>query len=113
MADLVISYPKVSESDYNWIQDYRSKFDRKYYSVVKPHLTFVFPVSDIREQEFIEEIERQSALLKKFDIEFKVATINYDPFGKYYHEFLVPETGYAEVVKAHDRLYSGALRKVL
>ena len=36
-----------------------------------------------------------------------MATINQNDDGKYYHEFLVPDAGYSNIVKLHDRLYSG------
>jgi len=41
-----------------------------------------------------------------FEFDLKVATINQDNSGSYYHEFLVPDTGYSNIVKFHDKLYS-------
>jgi hypothetical protein len=41
------------------------------------------------------------------------ATINKDSFAPVFHEFLVPERGYAAIAMLHDRLYSGAFREFL
>ena len=40
----------------------------------------------------------------------RCATINKDAFSNYYHVFLVPDEGYSNIVKIHDRLYSGLLK---
>ncbi|CAN5645504.1 hypothetical protein BH23PAT2_BH23PAT2_00050 [soil metagenome] len=45
--------------------------------------------------------------VKTFDFVVNIATINQNDDGKYYHEFLVPDTGYSHIVKLHDKLYSG------
>ncbi len=44
MAFLVLAYPKIEQSDFDLIQDYRKENDGLFYSVVKPHFTIVFPV---------------------------------------------------------------------
>ncbi len=107
MAYIVIAYPKTSKSDFNWIQNYRKSNDPRYFSVIEPHVTFVFAIGDIDKDSFVTEVERQLIGVKPFDFELKVATINQNDDGKYYHEFLVPDTGYSDIVKLHDKLYSG------
>ena len=107
MSYLIIAYPQISEKDFSWIQDYRKKNDKRYFSVVKPHFTVVFPISDILQEDFLTEAEKQISNVEKFEFELKVGTINLDDSGKYYHEFFVPEKGYSNIVKLHDRLYSG------
>lgn len=47
MAYLVVAYPKLSEADFEWVQAYREKNDPRYFSIVKPHFTIVFAVSDV------------------------------------------------------------------
>lgn len=113
MAYLVVAYPRISEKDFTWIQKYRSENDPRFFEVVKPHLTLVFPVFDMAKEDFLKEVKSQAVDIKKFDFELNVATINLDFSKEYYHEFLVPEKGYASVVKLHDKLYSGALSKYL
>ncbi len=113
MAYLVVAYPKISEKDLNWIQEYRSKNDSRYFNVVNPHFTLVFSVRDILPEDFIKEVKMQVQNIKQIDFELNVATINQDDSKDYYHEFLVPEKGYASIIKLHDKLYSGAFYKNL
>jgi len=109
MMYLVLVYPKISTDDYDFIQRYRKAHDPKYFSVVKPHFTIVFATSNIVEKVFVDEIKEQSKGIRKFDFEIKCATLNQDDSGDYYHEFLVPDRGYSNIVKLHDKLYSGKL----
>ncbi len=113
MAYLAVAYPKLSESDFNWIQGYRKENDPRYFNIVNPHFTLVFAIGDIEKEVFLEEIRKQVAKIKKFNFELKVATINLDDSKEYHHEFLVPDKGYSNIVKLHDSLYSGLLSKYL
>lgn len=107
MLYLVLAYPNISKEDFQFIQDYRKKHDPKYYSLVQPHFTIVFSTSNFSEKEFITEVEKQVNGIKKFKFSIKCATINQDDSKDFYHEFLVPEEGYSNIVKLHDKLYSG------
>lgn len=107
MPYLVVAYPKLEQSDFDFIQNYREKNDPRYFSVVDPHITLVFAVSDIDKDSFVDEVKDKIAGVQPFEFEIKVATINQNDDGKYYHEFLVPDTGYSNIVKLHDKLYSG------
>lgn len=107
MSYLLLAYPKLSEESFKFIQDYRKINDFKYFNVVKPHFTIVFSTSNFSEDNFIEEVVKQAHGFKKFDFKIKCATINQDDTRTFYHEFLVPDQGYSNVVKLHDKLYSG------
>lgn len=113
MAYLAISYPNLSIKDFDWIQKYREQNDSRYYSVVKPHFTFIFPVFNLSEEEFLTEVTTQLSGAKKIHFKSKVATVNFDSFGKFYHEFLVPDEGFSDIIKLHDKLYSGSLSSEL
>lgn len=113
MAYLVISYPELSLSDYNRIQNYRRVNDPLYYSVVEPHFTFVFPVFDIEQEVFLQEATSLLKGVKKIDFTLRCATINKDAFSDYFHILLIPEEGYSKIVKLHDRLYSGLFKNNL
>ena len=108
MALLVIAHPELQKSDLDWIQKYRQQHDRQF-SVVGPHFTLVFAIQDIDTDAFAREIKQRADDIARFDVDLKVATISQDDSGKYYHEFLVPDTGNSDVIRLHDRLYSGAL----
>lgn len=106
MSYLVLAYPEITKEDYQFIQDYRKKNDPKYFSLVEPHFTIVFSTSNILEQDFIDEVGKQSKGISKFSFIIKCATISQDDSGDFYHEFLVPDEGYSNIVKLHDKLYS-------
>lgn len=107
MAYLVVAYPRLEQSDFEFIQNYREQNDPRYFSVIGPHITLVFAVNDIDKDSFVNEVKQKLASVAPFDIAFNVATINQNDDGEYYHEFLVPDTGYSNIVKLHDKLYSG------
>lgn len=110
MAYLVLAYPELSNEDWNRIQNYRKDHDALFYEVVQPHFTLVFPLTDLPEKVFIDEIKQLSASFKKIDFTLRCATINKDAFSDYYHTFLVPDEGYSKIVKLHDQLYRGKLK---
>lgn len=112
MAYLVIAYPELQQADLDLIQDYRSRYDRQF-SLVKPHFTVVFPVQDLDKDSFLSEVSQKIANTESFDFDLKVATINQDTSGNYYHEFLVPDAGYSNIVKLHDKAYSDLLAPYL
>lgn len=107
MAYLVIARPELRQSDYDWIQDYRRQNDKRYFDVIEPHFTFVFGIDELNRDTFLNEVRQKVSGTRPFDFELKVATINLDDSGNYYHEFLVPDKGYSAIVKLHDKLYSG------
>lgn len=108
MKLLVIAYPKLSEEDLLQIENCR-KHNDKMFSVVKPHFTFVFPVDGISIADFSSEIKIQLDQAKPISFCFRCATINKDDFSENYHAFLVPDEGFSQIVKLHDKLYSGKL----
>lgn len=110
MAYAVLSYPDLKENDWNLIQDYRKENDEWLYTVVKPHFSFVFPVFNIQVEDFIEEVVRLTDNVQQIDFSIRCSTINKDSFSDYFHALLVPDEGYSQIVKLHDKLYSGILK---
>ena len=106
---LVLSYPVLSDPDFETIQRFRKDNDELYYSIVDPHFTLVFPVYDMEEIGFVNEIKQKTKETKRFDFTLRCATISKDAFNDYYHVFLVPDEGFSSIVKLHDELYSGLL----
>jgi hypothetical protein len=106
MAFGVLAYPNLKSSDYKFIQEFRKENDELYYSIAEPHFAFVFPISSIGKTQFIAEVFDKAKGFVPFDFEIKCATVNKDSFIDYYHLLLVPDRGYSNVVKLHDRLYS-------
>lgn len=113
MALLVLAYPNWTSNHIEQIQDFRAHHDELFYEIVEPHFTVVFPVTDISQEAFIDEIKDKSAHLSKFDFVLRCATINKDAFSDYFHAFLVPDEGYSRFVRLHDKLYSEKLKSNL
>lgn len=110
MAYAVISYPELSGTDYKRIQEYRKENDEWLFTVVEPHITFVFPVFEMQEEDFITEIETLAYNTQKINFVFRCAIINKDSFSDYYHALLAPDEGFSRIVKLHDKLYSRTLK---
>lgn len=113
MSLLVLGYPKFKKEDFEWIQDIRSKYDIRYYNIVNPHFTIVFLVFNCKPKEFIENIVRKTSKAKKINFILKCAVTVKDSFSSYTDVFLVPDEGYSNIVKLHDKLYSGILQNEL
>jgi hypothetical protein len=79
------------------------------FDVVRPHFTFVFPVAGISSADFTTEIKKQLGQAEPISFCLRCATINKDDFSEYYHAFLVPDEGFSQIVKLHDKLYSDKL----
>lgn len=103
----VLSYPKLSQNDYDWIQRVRAEHDM-YYGLVPPHITFVFP-SRIDESGFVKHVRQVASGTKRFDIVARCALTVKDIYGRYSQVFLIPDQGFSDVVRLHDRLYTGIL----
>ena len=110
MAFLVLAYPNLQDSDFEFIQEFRKDNDELYYSVVEPHFTVVFPTFDKTKEDFCKTIFDTTIGLEKIDFAIRCATISKDAFNEYYHCFLVPDEGYSKIIKLHDKLYSEQLK---
>ena len=107
----VVAYPRMSEKDFAWIQEYRSKHDVRSFKLVQPHFTMVFGIHDLPPETIIGEVGPRVRRTPIIEFELNVATVNRDSSGESYHEFLVPERGHAGIIRLHDQLYAGALHK--
>lgn len=105
---LVFAYPELSEKDYNLIENHRRKHDTLQ-PILGPHFTLVFPVKNISEKVFTDEIEEQIKGIEPFSFTIRCATINKDAFVENFYTFLVPDEGHSQIMKMHDKLYSGKL----
>lgn len=113
MTYLVVAFPELKPEDFKLIQSNRKENDELYFNIIDPHFTLVFPVFDFTYERFLAEIMEKAADVKGFDFNLRVATINKDKFSDFFHVFLVPDEGYSNLVKLHDKLYSDKLIKNL
>ena len=113
MSYVVIGYPKLDPKDYDWIQSIRKKYDLRQYSVVKPHVTFIFPTSKLDSKSLIEHVSTKGTVIKAFQVKFDSARVIEDDSKTYFHAFLIPSIGYEEINFLHDILYTGLLKSEL
>jgi len=109
MSLLALTYPQISDEDYQWIQEFREENDELYHGRIEPHFTLVFPVFNQRPETFIEEIKRRAADHQRIEFAIRCAVMEKDAFTPYWHVLLVPDEGYSCILKLHDQLYSGKL----
>lgn len=113
MSLLVLAYPEVEKKDFNWIQSFRAKHDERYFNVVDPHFTMVFPVVNISERDLVIHVQKIAKKFNEFFFVIRCAQIVKDSFSDYTDVFLIPEEGYRIFVKLHDALYTDLLEKEL
>lgn len=110
MSLVVLAYPDVSKTDFEWLQSLRSKHDQLYFNVVEPHFTFVCPVNDVALDDLAAHVAAQISGRPSFPFALKNVAIVQDKVRGHWHVILFPDEGYSEIVDLHDRLYSGPLR---
>ena len=113
MSLLVLAFPALNKKDYEWIQSIREKYDDRYYKVVDPHFTIVFPVFDFEESVFVSHIETLAKDVEPIEFSVQCTTIVKDSFSDYTDIFLVPDKGNSDIIRLHDRLYMGVLKSEL
>ena len=113
LSNLILAYPKLSEADYKRIQSIRSKHDDRYYGIVEPHFTIVFPVFNYNVSLLSEHVKNLSSGVEPIEFTLRCTTIVKDSFSEYTDVFLVPDEGNSELIKLHDRMYTGLLRDEL
>jgi 2'-5' RNA ligase len=110
MSLLAISYPDLSKTDFDRIQNIRLKYDREYIDIINPHFTLVFPVDDKPQEDFIKHITASVSSIKNISFVLCGATVHKDQLSNNWYLFLTPDEGYNDIIKLHDRLYTGLLK---
>jgi len=108
MSLIAISYPELEPDDMDWIQRFRSEHDSNY-NLLGPHFTLVFPTDTVERDKFIDHVRPIVQQQPVISFVNRCATVvPYRDKGGW-HIFLVPDEGFSEIVKLHDRLYTGSL----
>jgi hypothetical protein len=113
MALAVLNYPTLSDDDFDWIQSVRRGHDRLYYDVVDPYMSFVFPLDGVEPSTLIGHVREQAESASPFEVVFRCAILGDPDFEDHAHAFLVPDEGFSDSVRLHDRLYTGPLADFL
>jgi 2'-5' RNA ligase len=106
---LVVNYPTISANDFAWIQEIRQQEDELNFRAIDPHFTLVFPIIEIDRATLVNHVKQSIQDIKPFEFTLRCGVLCNDAFSKYTHVFLVPDEGYSNIVKLHDRLYTGII----
>lgn len=109
MSLLVLAYPTISAADLRWIEGIRSRHDELYRDLVRAHFTLVFAVSSVDESLLIKHVQQTVADVPPISLVLRCALVVKDVLSEYTHVFLVPDEGFGDVARLHDRLYTGPL----
>ena len=112
-ALLVLAYPELIIDDREWIDLFRKENDPLFYGVIKPHFTLVFPTFGFEYKTFEQEIREKAISFPPFEFVIRSAMMNNDKLSEYYYLFLIPDEGHSNIVKLHQKLYSGIINKTL
>ncbi|MBU1096426.1 MAG: 2'-5' RNA ligase family protein [Bacteroidetes bacterium] len=113
VSNLVLAFPKLENDTYEWIQSIRKSNDIRYYTVVKPHFTIVFPLFNYEIGELQMHIKNICTEIESIQFSIRATTIVKDSFSEYTDVFLVPDEGNSQIIKLHNKLYTGIIRKEL
>jgi 2'-5' RNA ligase len=110
---LIVAYPKISKRDFEWIQDHRRKYDDLSYQAVPPHFTLFFPSAEFKSDDLLQIAKRNIGSFPSFQFSLRSAMIMPRPVGEYSYVFLVPDEGFSQIVRLHDKIYSKELSSSL
>jgi 2'-5' RNA ligase len=82
-------------------------------SLGPPHFTLVFPGSALEPLEFAAEIKSRAAGVKRIRFHLRCALVVPDREVQAFHVFLVPDEGFAAIIRLRDRLHEGKLAACL
>jgi 2'-5' RNA ligase len=100
----VVYFPK---NDLKQIQDFRKKYDPQW-EIIDPHITLVFPFSDLPEEAIINHVENIVGTIKPFEIQLKGLMKSFD-----HCLFLLVQEGKEHIMGLHDQLYKDSFTSYL
>ena len=109
----VAAFPNLGFKD-QWIHEKRSKYD-PVAKFIPPHLTLVFPSTAFNIDELRQETSKLVRGFEPFRVVLRSAIVMPEVGNSrsHAHVFLVPDEGFSQIVRLHDRLYSGILANEL
>lgn len=96
----VVYFPKTNIDKIN---SFRGKYDPQWH-IIPPHITIVFPLSEISENQLIEHVENIAKDIQPFSIHLIGLTKTSDGCL-----FLLVKECNEKIINLHDKLYSGIL----
>jgi len=107
-----ICIPTFSKDALSWLQELRSTYDPEYFRLVAPHVTLVFPNSELSEDSLIAHVSSCTQGVNGTTVKFASAREFRDESTGLELVYLVPGAGSDWFHRLHQKLYSGALGAV-
>jgi 2'-5' RNA ligase len=102
----VVATPVFASKDRDWLVRLRETHAK---SLGPPHFTLVFPGSELEPHDFAQHVAAASAGLHRIAFRLRAAVVAPDPQVRCFHVFLVPDEGFAAIIRLHERLHAGPL----
>ena len=106
----VIARPRFEKSDLEWLTEIRS---RRTGNRGPPYFTLVFPGVDLPPREFAAEVRSRVADVPRIRFHLRSALVAPEALVRRYHVFLIPDEGFAAILKLHDALHAGPMEAAL
>jgi 2'-5' RNA ligase len=111
---MALAIPTLQESDWQYVQSLRERYDPQGYAFVVPHFTLLSLPNRFSKAGVIEIL--RARLARQVKIPFCVRTAIFMPPTRHHlswYAFLIPDEGFSGLAKLHHRLYEGPLRMEL
>jgi 2'-5' RNA ligase len=92
-----------------WLQGLRAKHDAKYFHLVAPHVTVVFPTATLAQAPFVAHVVSCLRGMPRGEVEFSTAAAVRDEESGLHLVCLLAGAGAELFLQLHDKLYSGPL----
>lgn len=106
----VIARPHFDKADLAWLTDIRS---RRAGSRGAPYFTLVFNVAEMPAAAFAEHVRAHVKALPAIRFRLRSALVVPEPAVRRFHVFLIPDEGFAAILRLHDALHTGPIRAAL
>ncbi len=105
----IVAFPALDEDDREGIESFRGRHDPQA-SRISLHFTLVFPFN-AEPDRIMSEVAAAARSMGPIPFTIRQTSVVRDTVGGgAWKVFLVPDEGWAQVARLHDRLYSGSLK---
>jgi 2'-5' RNA ligase len=104
-----LAYPRWSEIDSQFIEQFRAANDLRSCDVVAAHFTLVFPCGAVGEPQYTEHVQAVAREQPAIPFVCRYTMLGTDAQDSTAYVFLVPDEGFSDLSLLHDRLYRGVL----
>lgn len=108
-----LCYPNLTTQDRQFIDEFRREHDIPFRDVVAPHFTMAFGCDQVPEPMYREHVRAVAQSQRVIRFSCRYAMVGNDHSNENYYVFLVPDEGYSEISRLHDRIYRGVLAPYL